>query len=100
MRYVNEELPLPVPKVVWFGQRYEAQLSTKGLPAPHARAWSPGREPTSLACLLLLHLLPVVLGWVGLEAKLTYRFSRHIHSPGARGCICVFVPDLSSFARW
>lgn len=42
--------------------------------------WSPGREFTSQACVFLLHLLPVVFGWVGLEPTLTYCFSRHIHS--------------------
>lgn len=35
------------------------------------------KELTSQACVFLLHLLPVVFGWEGLEPRLTYYFSRH-----------------------
>lgn len=37
------------------------------------------KELTSQACVFLLHLLPVVFGWEGLEPRLTYYFSRHSH---------------------
>lgn len=42
----------------------------------HLWVWVSGRELTSLACVFLLHLLPGVFGWVGLEPRLTYYFSR------------------------
>lgn len=29
MKYVNESLPLPVSKVVWFGHRYAASLNAQ-----------------------------------------------------------------------
>lgn len=78
----------------------ECSFLTKVFPTPYHRVWSPGREMTSLTCVFLLHLLPVVFGCVGLEPKLTYGLSRPIRSTRARGYICVFVPDSSSFARW
>lgn len=88
MKYVNESLPLPVSKVVWFGQRYAASLNAqfpnKSLPYSSCVESREGGV-TSPACVVLLHLLPVVFGWVGLEPKLTYHFSRHIHSTRARG---------------
>lgn len=44
-----------------------------------------GGDLTSLACAFLLYLLPVVFGWVALEPKPTYYFTRHIHSSHSGG---------------
>lgn len=52
------------------------------------------KELTSQACVFLLHLLPVVFGWVGLELRLTHYFSRHSHD--SRYCGFFFFSSLRS----